>query len=67
MKELFFTTIQELNDFIGVKSLHPLVSIARVANTSPIQKAVHHYELYALFLKENKGCLLYTSPSPRDS
>ena len=30
MKELFFNTIQEFNDFIGVKTLHPLVSIARV-------------------------------------
>ena len=40
MKELFFNTIQEFNDFIGVKTLHPLVSIARVENTSPIQEAV---------------------------
>ena len=58
MKELFFNTIQEFNDFIGVKTLHPLVSIARVENASPIQEAVHHYGLYALFLKENKGCKL---------
>ena len=58
MKELFFNTIQEFNDYIGVKTLHPLVSIARVENTSPIQEAVHHYGLYALFLKENKGCKL---------
>ena len=28
MKELFFNTIQEFYDFIGVKTLHPLVSIA---------------------------------------
>lgn len=35
MKELFFNTIQEFNDFIGVETLHPLVSIARVENTSP--------------------------------
>ena len=58
MKEIFFNTIQEFNDFIGVKTLHPLVSIARVENTAPIQEAVHHYGLYALFLKENKGCKL---------
>ena len=24
MKEIFFNTIQEFNDFIGVKTLHPL-------------------------------------------
>ena len=53
MKELFFNIIQGFNDFIGVKTLHPLVSIARVENASPIQEAVHHYGLYALFLKEN--------------
>ena len=58
MKELFFNTIQDFNDFIGVKTLHPLVSVVRVENTSPIQEAVHHYGLYALFLKENKGCKL---------
>ena len=58
MKELFFNTIQEFNDYIGVKTLHPLVSIARVENASPIEAAVHHYGLYALFLKENKGCKL---------
>lgn len=49
MKEIFFNTIQEFNDYIGMKTLHPLVSIARVENTSPIQEAVHHYGLYALF------------------
>ena len=58
MKELFFNTIQEFHDFIGVKTLHPLISVVRVENTSPIQEAVLHYGLYALFLKENKGCKL---------
>ena len=58
MKELFFNTIQDYNDFIGVKTLHPLISVVRVENTSPIEAAVHHYGLYALFLKENKGCKL---------
>ena len=56
MKELFFNTIQDFNDFIGVKTLHPLVSVVRVENASPIQEAVHHFGLYALFLKENKCC-----------
>lgn len=43
MKDFFFNTIQEFNDFIGVETLHPLISIARVEDTSPIQEAVHHY------------------------
>ena len=58
MKEFFFNTIQEFNDFIGVKTLHPLVSVVRVEKASPIQEALHHYGIYALFLKENKGCKL---------
>ena len=58
MKEFFFNTIQDFNDFIGVETLHPLVSVARVEKASLIQEAVHHYGLYALFLKENKGCKL---------
>ena len=32
MKELFFNTIQEFNDFMGVETLHPLVSVVRVEN-----------------------------------
>lgn len=55
MKKLFFNTIQEFNDFIGVKTLHPLVSIARVENTSPIQEAVFeeavwHVRSWALYI-----------------
>lgn len=65
MKELFFNTIQEFNDYIGMKTLHPLVSIARVENASPIQEAVHHYGLYALFLKKNKGCKLVKTETGR--
>ena len=58
MKEFFFNTIQEFNDFIGVETLHPLVSVVRVENRTPILEAVNHYGIYALFLKENKGCKL---------
>ena len=58
MMDFFFNTIQEFNDFIGVKTLHPMVSIARVETTTPIQEAMHHYDIYAIFLKENKGCKL---------
>ena len=58
MMDFFFNTIQEFNDFIGVKTLHPMISIARVENTTPIQEAMHHYDIYAIFLKENKGCKL---------
>ena len=52
MMDFFFNTIQEFNDFIGVKTLHPMVSIARVENTTPIQEAMHHYDIYAIFTVE---------------
>ena len=58
MKEFFYNTIQDFNDYLGVKTLHPLVSVERVEYTSLVQEAVHHYGIYALFLKENKGCKL---------
>ena len=51
MKEFFFNTIQEFNNFIGVETLHPLVSVARVENRTPILEAVNHYGIYAIFLK----------------
>lgn len=34
MKDFFFNTIQEFNDYIGVKTRHPLVSVVRVENAS---------------------------------
>ena len=55
MKELFFNTIQKFNDFIGVKTLHPPISVVRVENTSPIQEAVHHYGLYAPLSEGKQG------------
>ena len=54
MKEFFFNTIQEFNDFIGVETLHPLVSVARVENRTPILEAVNHYGIYAIFLKGDR-------------
>lgn len=58
MKEYFFNTIQEFNDYIGVDTLHPLVSVVRFDKDIKQVESLHHYGLYALFLKENKGCKL---------
>ena len=56
MQELVFNTVQEFNDAFGFETLHPMVSVARVDRSVPVEEAVYHYGLYALFLKENKGC-----------
>ena len=34
MEEIFINTIQDFNDYQGVETLHPLVSVAHVENTS---------------------------------
>lgn len=58
MKELYFNTVQEFNDYYGLETLHPLVSVVRYDKQRVLEEATYHYGLYALFLKENKGCKL---------
>ncbi len=58
MKELYFNTVQEFNDYYGFETLHPQVSVVRFDRKHDITEGVYHYGLYALFLKENKGCKL---------
>ena len=38
--------------------MHPLVSVAHFDKQNKVEEVINHYELYALFLKENKGCKL---------
>ena len=66
MEELFLNTIQDFNDYQGVETLHPLVSVVHVENTEHIQECVMHYGLYAIYLKENKGCKLSYGRTPYD-
>lgn len=58
MKEIYYNTVQEFNDYNGFDTLHPLVSVARFDQERTLEESVYHYGLYALFLKENKGCKL---------
>ncbi|MBR5435120.1 MAG: AraC family transcriptional regulator, partial [Bacteroidales bacterium] len=58
MKEIHFDTVQQFNDFYGFETLHPLVSVIRCEKQQPIDECLVHYGVYALFLKENKGCKL---------
>lgn len=58
MQDVYFHTIQEFNDFYGLETLHPLVSVVRFDKPRALEEATYHYGLYALFLKENKGCKL---------
>ncbi len=58
MKELYFNTVQDFNDFYGFETLNPLVSVVRYDREHEATEGLYHYGLYALFLKENKGCKL---------
>ena len=66
MEEVFLNTVQDFNDYQGVETLHPLVSVVHVENTEHIQEYVMHYGLYAIYLKENKGCRLSYGRTPYD-
>ena len=66
MEEVFLNTVQNFNDYQGVETLHPLVSVVHVENTEHIQECVMHYGLYAIYLKENKGCKLSYGRTPYD-
>lgn len=56
MKDIYLDSIQQFNDLHGFETLHPLVSVARFDSPVTIEECDLHYGLYALFLKENKGC-----------
>ncbi len=58
MRDFHFNTVQEFNDYYGLETLHPLVSVVRFNKSAKVEEAMYHYGLYALFLKENKGCKL---------
>ena len=66
MEEIFINTIQDFNDYQGVETLHPLISVVRVENTEHIKECVMHYGVYAIYLKENKGCKLSYGRTPYD-
>ena len=66
MEEVLLNTVQDFNDYQGVETLHPLVSVVHVENTEHIQECVMHYGLYAIYLKENKGCKLSYGRTPYD-
>lgn len=66
MKDLYFNTVQQFNDYYGIETLHPLVSVVRYDKPHVMEECICHYGLYALFLKENKGCILSYGRMPYD-
>ena len=66
MEEVFLNTVQDFNDYQGVETLHPLVSVVHVEHTEHIRECMMHYGVYAIYLKENKGCRLSYGRTPYD-
>ncbi len=66
MKDIYIDTVQAFNDIYGLETLHPLVAVARVESPYQMEEHTLHYGVYALFLKENKGCKLSYGRTPYD-
>lgn len=66
MHEITFNTVQDFNDYNGFDTLHPLVGVARFDKPRKVEYTIFHYGIYALFLKENKGCQLSYGRTPYD-
>ena len=59
MQVINFNTVQQFNEAYGFDTLHPLVSVGRFDKEHvTVEECDVHYGIYALFLKENKGCKL---------
>lgn len=60
MKTVNIDSVQAFNDRFGFETFHPFVSVAHFdgENAADEETCDMHYGLYALFLKETKGCNL---------
>jgi AraC-like DNA-binding protein len=54
VKILNLNTVQDYNDFLGQKTLHPLISVIDLSNTKPVRHIRKNYGFYAIFLKDVK-------------
>ena len=53
-------TIFEYNDILGVRTLHPLVSVIDLSKAKPMRRMRHTFSFYTVYLKEVKcGDLIY--------
>lgn len=66
MEEIHLDSIRAFNTYQGMETLHPLVSVVHVENTDHIKECLMHYGLYAIYLKENKGCKISYGRTPYD-
>ena len=60
MKTIYFDSVQQVNDYYGVPTLHPMVGVLHLdySELDKVSKFQVHYGIYAVWLKETKGCNL---------
>ncbi|MGN0202461.1 MAG: helix-turn-helix domain-containing protein [Candidatus Cryptobacteroides sp.] len=68
MEEIRFDSIQQVNDHYGASTLHPLVTVVHLDKYVYAEPSVRkiHYGVYALWLKETKGCNISYGRTPYD-
>lgn len=68
MKKISLNTIQQVNDYYGAETLHPMVSVVHIerSTSSTVSKYQICYGVYAIWLKETKGCNLSYGRTPYD-
>ena len=68
MEEIRFDSIQQVNDYYGITTFHPLVTVVHLerSNYTATAKSQEHYGVYAIWLKETKGCNLSYGRTPYD-
>lgn len=66
MKEIRLETIQDFNDYHGVKTLHPLVTVVDFESKEALEDTRLYFGFYVMFLKETKGCKLSYGRTPYD-
>lgn len=68
MKEIKLDTIQDVNDYYGATTFHPLVTVVhldRSSSETPLKYQIN-YGVYAIWLKETKGCNMSYGRTPYD-
>lgn len=51
-------SVQQYNDLFGFETHHPLVSVVEFSSPESIKSYCINWGVYALFLKETKGCVI---------
>lgn len=67
MQTVFFDSIQQVNDFYGVPTLHPMVSILHLdrAEAEEVTKYQVHYGIYAICTTEATKIIFHGKTSWR--